>query len=116
MSRPQSLAIYQRVFASWPKQALRPDYQLQTVLRQAVDERYPRFNPAQEALELQKAKALQLLLGDTLKKRYPLKGSLLKPASQPTYFDNLITEIEEAPKRSWAQRLAKRLSGLVRME
>ena len=116
MSRPQALQIYQQVFANWPKQALRPDYQLQNVLRKAVDERYPRFSAGQEVEELHKARALQMLLGDKLKQRYPIKGFLLQPKSQPTYFEDLVTEIEEAPKRSWFQRIGKRISGLIRME
>ncbi|KAI9149990.1 hypothetical protein HJFPF1_09737 [Paramyrothecium foliicola] len=116
MSRPQAIQLYQHVFANWPKQALRPDYQLQDVLRKAVEERYPRFNAAKEAEELQKARALQMLLGDKLKSRHALKGFLLQPKSQPTYFEDLVTEIEEAPKRSWFQRMGKRLSGLIRLE
>lgn len=40
---------------------------------------------------------------------------MLEPKSQPTYFDDLVREIEEAPNRSWLGRLGKRLSGMVRL-
>uniref|UniRef100_A0A0B7K6G5 Uncharacterized protein n=1 Tax=Bionectria ochroleuca TaxID=29856 RepID=A0A0B7K6G5_BIOOC len=76
MSRPLSHRIYTEVLSKWPKQELRPDYQLQD---------------------------------------YKLSGQMLKPTSQPTYFDDLIREIEEAPKRTWFERLGKRLSGMIRL-
>lgn len=41
---------------------------------------------------------------------------MLQPRSQPTYFDDLVREIEEAPKRTWLERLGKRLSGMIRLE
>lgn len=41
---------------------------------------------------------------------------MLEPKSQPTYFQDLVREIEEAPRRSWLERLGKRLSGMIRLE
>lgn len=41
---------------------------------------------------------------------------MLQPKSQPTYFDDLVREIEEAPNRSWFGRLSKRLSGMIRLQ
>ncbi|KAH7317152.1 hypothetical protein B0I35DRAFT_479919 [Stachybotrys elegans] len=115
MSRPLARQIYADVFARWPKQDLRPDWQLQDVLRKAVDERYPQFNAAAEREELLKARALQFLEQGRFQKRYKLQGSMLKPKSHPTYFEDLLREIEEAPKRSWFERLGKRLSGMIRL-
>jgi cytochrome b pre-mRNA-processing protein 6 len=40
---------------------------------------------------------------------------MLEPNSQPTYFTDLVREIEEAPKRTWLQRMGLRLSGMIRM-
>lgn len=54
--------IYADAFAKWPKQDLRPDYQLQDVLRTAVEERYKSFKPEMEAEETLKARALQFLV------------------------------------------------------
>lgn len=41
---------------------------------------------------------------------------MLEPKSQPTYFADLVQEIDEAPKRSWLERMGKRLSGMIRLE
>lgn len=40
----------------------------------------------------------------------------MQPTSQPTYFEDLVREIDEAPKRSWLGRVGKRLSGMIRLE
>jgi hypothetical protein len=56
--------IYSDVFARWPKQALRPDHQLQDVLGKAVTERFQNYKPSMEREELLKARALQFLLQD----------------------------------------------------
>jgi hypothetical protein len=41
---------------------------------------------------------------------------MLEPNSQPTYFEDLLREIEEAPKRTWLERVGKRLSGMIRLQ
>jgi hypothetical protein len=48
--------------------------------------------------------------------QYKLKGPMLEPKSQPTYFQDLVREIEEAPRRTWLERLGKRLSGMIRLQ
>lgn len=48
--------------------------------------------------------------------QYKLKGPMLEPNSQPTYFGDLLREIEEAPKRTWLERVGKRLSGMIRLQ
>ncbi|RCI13288.1 hypothetical protein L249_0655 [Ophiocordyceps polyrhachis-furcata BCC 54312] len=54
--------IYADALAQWPTQALRPDYQFQDVLRKAVDERFQSYRPSMEAEEVQRARALQILI------------------------------------------------------
>jgi cytochrome b pre-mRNA-processing protein 6 len=83
-------------------------------VRQAVDARFAKYTPAMEADELAKARALQYLEQNRFNDKYKL-GPLLAPQSQPTYFADLVQEIEEAPRRSWLERLGKRLSGMIRM-
>ncbi|KAF4120897.1 cytochrome b pre-mRNA-processing protein 6, partial [Geosmithia morbida] len=107
--------IYSEVFAKWPKQDLRPDYQLQDVLRTTVEDRFKTYKPSMEAEELFKAKSLQTLQQNRFMEKYKL-GPMLEPKSQPTYFADLVREIDEAPKRSWFERLGKRLSGMIRLE
>ncbi|KAG5946481.1 hypothetical protein E4U53_006581 [Claviceps sorghi] len=116
MSRSMARRIYADAFARWPKQDLRPDYQLQDILRAAVDERYKNLEPAMEAEEILKARALQFLVQNKYNERFKLQGPLLEPKSQPTYFNDLIREIEEAPRRTWLERLGKRLSGMIRLQ
>lgn len=47
--------------------------------------------------------------------QYRITGSLLEPKSNPTYYTDLMIELEEAPKRSWLGRIGKRLGGLIRI-
>uniref|UniRef100_A0A8H7N4W7 Ubiquinol-cytochrome-c reductase complex assembly factor 2 n=1 Tax=Bionectria ochroleuca TaxID=29856 RepID=A0A8H7N4W7_BIOOC len=115
MSRPLSHRIYTEVLSKWPKQELRPDYQLQDVIRATIDKRFQAYQPSMEAEELFKARSLQFLQQNRWNEKYKLSGQMLKPTSQPTYFDDLIREIEEAPKRTWFERLGKRLSGMIRL-
>lgn len=109
---------YADAFARWPEQALRPDYQLQHVMRRSVDGRLEGAAdaPSVEATELLKARALQFLVQNKFHDRFKLKGPMLEPTSQPTYFADLVREIDEAPKRTWIERLGKRLSGMIRLE
>lgn len=66
---PAQRQIYSDVFARWPKQELRPDYQFQDVLRKTVEARYENLTPVQESEEVLKARALQFLLRDKFKDR-----------------------------------------------
>ncbi|TWU72685.1 hypothetical protein ED733_003467 [Metarhizium rileyi] len=116
MSRSVARRIYADAFAAWPKQDLRPDYQLQDILKAAVDQRYKSSKPAMEVEETLKARALQFLVQDKFNNRYKLKGPMLEPKSQPTYFQDLVREIEEAPRRTWLERLGKRISGMIRLQ
>ncbi|KAL3952906.1 hypothetical protein ACCO45_012849 [Purpureocillium lilacinum] len=115
MSKSLARRIYSDAFAKWPKQDLRPDYQLQDILRRAVEDRYASAK-TNEAEELLKARALQFLVQNKFRDRYKLKGPMLEPKSQPTYFEDLVREIEEAPRRTWLERLGKRLSGIIRLQ
>ncbi|PHH79954.1 hypothetical protein CDD82_2057 [Ophiocordyceps australis] len=116
MSRSLAQRIYTDALTKWPKQNLRPDLQFQDIMRDAVQDRFREYHPSMEADELLKARALQFLLQDKFKNEYSLKGPMLEPRSQPTYFDDLMREIEEAPKRTWLGRLGKKLTGMIRLE
>lgn len=61
--------VYSDVFAKWPKQDLRPDYQFQDVLGQVVNERFQAYKPSMEPEEMMKARALQFLVQDKFKDR-----------------------------------------------
>jgi cytochrome b pre-mRNA-processing protein 6 len=67
-----------------------------------------------EQNELEQANVLYGLLEDRYAKEFPLPQMLRRPASNPTYYDDLITEMQEAPTRSWIGSLIKRVQGSFR--
>ncbi|KAI5919424.1 hypothetical protein F4810DRAFT_714503 [Camillea tinctor] len=100
-----------RALAQWPKDPVRPEIQLQDVLRK----RFEQNTNLPEQEQLRQANALYSLLDNRYKKKYVITGSLLRPKSNPTYFTDLVKELEEAPSRSWFDRLMLRLKGVVRI-
>ncbi|KAI1207520.1 uncharacterized protein F4807DRAFT_180313 [Annulohypoxylon truncatum] len=101
-----------RALSQWPKDTLRPQIQIQEVLRKRFEQ--PSNLPEQD--QLKQANALYSLINDRYKTKYPIRGSLLKPKSHPTYFTDLVKELEEAPSRSYLERLWLRLKGVVRLQ
>jgi hypothetical protein len=67
-----------------------------------------------EETELAQANALYSLLEDRYVKEFPLPEALRAPASNPTYYDDLVTEMQEAPTRSWLGGVMKRIKGSLR--
>ncbi|KAK4153440.1 hypothetical protein C8A00DRAFT_43623 [Chaetomidium leptoderma] len=101
----------------WPKDALRPECQLQDVLAKRLEKGRlaPVTNGAtQQQADLKQANALYSLLEDRYRNKYRAAPTILEPKSNPTYYKDLVKELEEAPNRTWLQRLTKRLSGMVR--
>jgi cytochrome b pre-mRNA-processing protein 6 len=47
--------------------------------------------------------------------QYPLSTRTLQPASNPGYYADLLTELEEAPTRSWFGRFINGWKGFVRL-
>lgn len=119
MSNQVGLALqrYQRVIAKWPTDKLRPNTQLQDLIRKNVDSKYGANATVapNEAAELQQANALTALLDDTFKNKYPLRETL-KPASQPTYFTDLLEELDRAPEKTFSTRLWERIAGFIRFK
>ncbi|KAI1338127.1 hypothetical protein F5Y15DRAFT_417181 [Xylariaceae sp. FL0016] len=101
-----------RALAQWPKDTIRPEVQFQEVLRK----RFELKAVMSEEDQLKQANALYSLLDNRYKKRYPIAGSLFQPKSNPTYFTDLVKELEEAPNRSMFDRLMLRLKGVVRLQ
>lgn len=67
-----------------------------------------------EQAELEQANALYSLLENRYAMQFALPGRLRAPASNPTYYDDLITEIQEAPNRSWFGGIMLRVKGSLR--
>jgi cytochrome b pre-mRNA-processing protein 6 len=46
--------------------------------------------------------------------QFSLTGSLMRPASNPTHYADLIKELEEAPQRGWWDRTRNKWKGFLR--
>ncbi|KAH8895913.1 hypothetical protein GQ53DRAFT_819872 [Thozetella sp. PMI_491] len=121
VTRSLALKHFQRVVSRWPKDPLRPDRQLQDVLTKRLES--GNFAPGTEALgetakqeaNLRQANAAFGLLDNRYKSRHRISPHLLKPTSNPDYYTALLREIDEAPKRSWIDRMAKKFGGMIRL-
>ncbi|KAL2115205.1 hypothetical protein VTJ04DRAFT_10868 [Mycothermus thermophilus] len=111
MSAPGSAAAaahLRAVISRWPKATLRPDCQLRDVLAKRLEQQ-----PG--TLDVRQVNALSSLLENRYMTQSPMPTKMLEPKSNPTYYKDLLRELEEAPKRSWFGRIAKRLGGMIRL-
>lgn len=132
-----------RVLETWPKDPLRPDAQLGAVLT-ARFEKYPTVPagnaPSKDTGQL---KAIKALLANQYKNKYTLpvpavgngehqppssssesasesaaaaswSAGILRPASNPEYYETLVRELDELPTRTTGERWWIRLKGLCR--
>lgn len=117
--RKTYLAALQR----WPKDPLRPECQLQGVLskRLAESSKYPGKNqdgghPARQV------NALVSLLTNRYMAKYAVagedsrSGGMMTPRSNPTYYGDLMRDLEEVPTRTWAQRAGLKMKGMFRWQ
>ncbi|KAI0402271.1 hypothetical protein F4802DRAFT_576529 [Xylaria palmicola] len=102
-----------RALGQWPRDTIRPEVQFQAVLQKRFEQ--PGLAMPEEE-RLRQANALYSLLENRYKRTYPITGSLLRPRSNPTYFADLLKELEEAPSRSFLDRLLLRIKGVVRLQ
>ncbi|KAL0467513.1 hypothetical protein QR685DRAFT_532674 [Neurospora intermedia] len=118
---------YQRALGEWPRDALRPECQLQDVLSKRLQKNNGSLLPnkpaftkltkeAKEEAEIKQANALIGLLENRYKNKYRITGELLRPKSNPKYYTDLAKELEEAPNRTFLGRMAKRLGGIIRFQ
>ncbi|KAK8115660.1 hypothetical protein PG984_012162 [Apiospora sp. TS-2023a] len=104
-----------RALNKWPQDAIRPQVQFQDVLRKRFESKTTSGVLSEEE-ELKQANALYSLIDNRYKKKYPITGTLLQPKSNPTYFTDLVRELQEAPTRSWLDRFVLRIKGVVRLK
>ncbi|KAL8659315.1 MAG: hypothetical protein Q9226_000488 [Calogaya cf. arnoldii] len=112
---------FQRVLAQWPVDILRPQVSFQVVMRRRVDKILGHsstgettYDPRKEQAQLEQVNVLYSFMENRYAKKYPLSDRLLKPLSNPEYYENLVKELEEAPKRSFFARLLNSWKGFVR--
>ncbi|KAK4113171.1 hypothetical protein N656DRAFT_844731 [Canariomyces notabilis] len=118
VARSTAAKHFQGVLSRWPKDPLRPTCQLQDVLAKRLEK--GALAPStkwstQDHADLKQVNALYSLLEDRYKNKFRAPTKLFEPQSNPTYYKDLVKELEEAPKRSFWGRLAKRLGGMIRL-
>ena len=50
------------------------------------------------------------------REQYPASSRLMNPVSNPTYYTDLMQELDEAPDRGWFARLMAKWKGRIRMQ
>jgi len=63
---------------------------------------------------MEQVNVLYSFLENRYAKKYPISEQLTKPASNPNYYNDLLTELREAPHRSWFARMMNRWKGFLR--
>ncbi|RMZ89074.1 hypothetical protein DV736_g3706, partial [Chaetothyriales sp. CBS 134916] len=79
----------------------------------AVSTPLPAWN---EDRELKQVKTLNTLLENKYTHAFPLPSALRYPTSNPTYYDDLIRELDEAPTRSYFNKVMNRVRGILRFK
>ncbi|KAL8679256.1 MAG: hypothetical protein Q9186_004447 [Xanthomendoza sp. 1 TL-2023] len=72
------------------------------------------LKPYDEKDESEQVNVLYSFLENRYGKKYPLSDRIMKPLSNPEYYEKLEKELEEAPKRSFFGRLINSWKGFVR--
>lgn len=110
----QSLqARVSKLITRWPSDPVRPasvsvQSYLQSRLSQPAKGQQPLSEPSVNALES--------LLSNKYAQTYPVPRKLRYPASNPSHYDDVVREFDEAPSRNWWGRLKIRLAGLFRFQ
>ncbi|KAF2085311.1 hypothetical protein K490DRAFT_67730 [Saccharata proteae CBS 121410] len=99
---------YARLAQLWPKDPLRPTVSFPAALKARS------LAAVSEAEELRNINALYSLLDNRYTKAYPVSPNLLKPTSNPTYYEDLMVELSKAPERGWFERYVNKWKGFLR--
>jgi len=104
-----------RVLAQWPQDILRPNLQLQNFLARRLEDgpQGATWARLDATAQLKQVNALYSLLENRYSLKYKPSELLMQPRSKPTYYTDLITELDEAPTLTWLGRLQKRMSSMV---
>lgn len=124
LTKSQALRrTYTTALTHWPKDTLRPTCQLQDVLSKRLAESNKFAGPDANTNPAAQVNALVSLLGNRYLHKYPTSpapesatGGMLKPRSNPTYYDDLMRDLDAAPTRSWVQRAGLKLKGMFRWQ
>lgn len=56
----------------------------------------------------------KFLILTSIRLQYPITERLTKPVSNPSYYEDLMTELQEAPRRSWFSSIVNKWRGFLR--
>ncbi|RMZ85403.1 hypothetical protein DV737_g714, partial [Chaetothyriales sp. CBS 132003] len=130
-----ALKQWTSIIKRWPVDKVRPqNVAFQTVMQKRIDHLVnpssvpqPRTVKKNEAAvsapppawnedrELKQVKTLNTLLENKYAHAFPLASALRYPASNPTYYDDLIHELDEAPSRSYFSKVMNRSKSIIIM-
>lgn len=97
--------IYAGVFSKWPKQELRPDYQFQDAVQEAVKNRMKSYKPSMEPEEVLKARALQFLVQDKFMTRVRLPSDVVS-LEEVLLTENSTDSVIECSSRRASRRIS----------
>ncbi|CAG8972852.1 hypothetical protein HYALB_00001271 [Hymenoscyphus albidus] len=126
MSRAAIYKHYMRALSQWPKDALRPECRFEDVMQKRIEQKFnpPKAlegakpaatTPKNEEAEMNQVHALFSLIGNQYTRKFPL-GPIMKPASNPTHYTDLVEELSAAPNRSLFERLVAKWRKSVRLQ
>lgn len=126
---------YNRLLTLWPSDPLRPTLPLTNALQRRgtlygvtplpqpdnlPSKKLPETtSPAPQLsadAELANINALYSLLENRYSKTYKLSPGVLKPASNPEYYERLMEEIARAPTKTWWQAKMDNWKGMIRWQ
>lgn len=91
--------------------------------RLAESNKFPGRDNSNAADPAKQVNALVSLLANRYATAYPTSpapesatGGMMTPRSNPTYYGDLMRDLEAAPTRSWGQRVVLKLRGMFRLE
>ncbi|MCJ1298519.1 hypothetical protein MMC08_001309 [Hypocenomyce scalaris] len=134
MSKSVAFKHYQRALAQWPVDLLRPEVSFQKAMRQRIERRFipsttnsqdnvvandalasvPAASGMDDKAELEQVNVLYSFVENRYTKKYPITEHLMKPASNPSYYEDLMAELQAAPQRSWLGSMVNKWKGFLR--
>ncbi|KAI8061016.1 hypothetical protein BC940DRAFT_310928 [Gongronella butleri] len=88
---------YIRLVRDWPADKVRPNRDMKQVLAARVEETFRKPLQDGEPIDIQKAErqldALERLLDNEFKQKYPLSDKILSPAGNPNYYSSLLSSL-----------------------
>ncbi|KAI4126526.1 MAG: hypothetical protein LQ347_004938 [Umbilicaria vellea] len=113
-TRPQDNVVANGALATVPVAPRlddRAELEQANVLYSFIENRYTKKVRMRRIRGLGVCKLLTLIWK---RSQYPITQNLTKPVSNPSYYEDLMKELQEAPQRSWLSRILNKWKGFLR--